>query len=384
MTATFPPKTISPFSDATPPVDDLVVIPHPHPSGLTSEQLDSFGLEMDALREELLQARGESDANYIRRVIHLQRRLEVAGRAALFAGVLPPFWLAGTTMLALAKILENMEIGHNVMHAQWDWMRDPDIHSSTWEWDNTCPADQWKHSHNEMHHMWTNVLGRDRDVGYSVLRMSDDQPWTKATRFQPAYAALLALLFDLGVAFHDLEIEHVVDGTKSKEQAQAQLKAIGAKIGRQSLKDYVVFPALAGPFFFPVLTGNLAANVARNLWSFTIIFCGHFPDGVAQFTDADVENETRGGWYARQVLGSANIAGGKLLDLLSGNLSYQIEHHAFPDLPSNRYAEVAPRVRELCERHGLPYNTGSLPKQFGSVVRRIVRLARKPAEPASG
>jgi fatty acid desaturase len=141
------------------------------------------------------------------------------------------------------------------------------------------------------------------------------------------------------------------------------------------LKDYVAFPALAGPFFFPVLAGNLVANLARNLWSFTIIFCGHFPDGVEQFTEEDVVDESRAAWYVRQVLGSANISGGPLLDLMSGNLSYQIEHHLFPDLPSNRYAEIAPRVRELCERYGLAYTTGSLPRQFGSVVRRIVRLA---------
>jgi fatty acid desaturase len=349
--------------------------PRPHPSGLTPEQLDAFGLEMDALREEILQQRGEADAAYIRRIIGLQRRLEVAGRVSLFAGILPPFWLAGTAMLAVAKILENMEIGHNVLHAQWDWMRDPDIHSDSWDWDNTCPAEAWKRTHNQQHHMWTNVVGRDRDVGYGVLRMSEQQRWSPATLGQPIYAAVLALLFEWGVALHDLEIEKIQDGTKTLAEARPQLAEVGRKAGRQALKDYVLFPALAGPFFLPVLTGNAVANVTRNLWSFAIIFCGHFPDGVAQFTEDDVVDESRGGWYARQVMGSGNISGGHLLDTMSGNLSYQIEHHAFPDLPSNRYAEVAPKVRELCERYGLPYTTGSFGKQFGSVVKRIVRFA---------
>ena len=116
-----------------------------------------------------------------------------------------------------------------------------------------------------------------------------------------------------------------------------------------------------------------------------IIFCGHFPEGVEEFSEEEVEGETRGGWYVRQMLGSANLTGSRLFHLLSGNLSHQIEHHLFPDIPAHRYAEIAVEVREVCERYGLPYNTGPLSRQFGSVVRKIFRLAlpdRGPVEPA--
>ena len=191
---------------------------------------------------------------------------------------------------------------------------------------------------------------------------------------QPVYAAVLAALFQWGVALHDVEVERLLTGRGDTARARERLREVGRKGGRQVLKDYVAFPALAGPFFLPVLTGNLVANLARNIWSFTIIFCGHFPSGVQQFTPEQVQDETRAAWYVRQVLGSANISGGPLLDLMSGNLSYQIEHHVFPDLPSNRYAEVAPKVQELCGRYGIPYVTGSLPRQFGSVVKRIVQV----------
>ena len=348
---------------------------HQHPSGLDADELEAFGKLMDDLRDEIISNRGKADADYIHRVIAVQRRLEVAGRLALFAGVFPPFWVAGAAMLSTAKILENMEIGHNVMHGQWDWMRDPEIHSSTWEWDNVCPSDQWKHSHNEIHHTWTNVIGRDRDVGYGILRIDERQPWSKVALGQPVYAAVLATLFQWGVALHDVEIEEVMKGRKTKADAKAQLAAIAKKGGRQLLKDYVLFPAMAGPFFLPVLVGNLTANVVRNLWTFSIIFCGHFPDGVERFTEEDVVDESRGGWYARQVLGSANIEGSKVFHILSGNLSHQIEHHLFPDLPSNRYGELAPRVRAICEQYGIPYNSRSFSRQFGSVIRRIARRA---------
>ena len=106
-----------------------------------------------------------------------------------------------------------------------------------------------------------------------------------------------------------------------------------------------------------------------------IIFCGHFPEGTQEFSEEEVEDETRGGWYLRQMLGSANLTGSRLFHILSGNLSHQIEHHLFPDIPAHRYAEIATEVRAICERYGLPYNTGPLHRQFGSVVKKIVRLA---------
>ena len=342
---------------------------------LTEVDIKEIGRELDRIREEVIAGRGEGDARYIRRVIAVQRGLEVGGRVVLFASVLPPAWLAGTAALAVSKILENMEIGHNVLHGQWDWMRDPEIHSTTGEWDSASPAKMWKHSHNFLHHTYTNVLGKDRDIGYSLLRVSPQQPWHPVYLVQPLYNAALAAFFEWGIAIYDVELERVWRGEKRWNEALTQLRGVLAKAGRQALKDYVAFPLLAGPAFLPTLLGNMVANTTRNVWAHAIIFCGHFPEGTEVFTEEQLEDETRGQWYLRQLLGSANIDGGPLLHIMSGNLSHQIEHHLFPDLPSNRYAEIAPRVRDLCKRFNLPYNTGSLRHQVANVWGRICRLA---------
>jgi fatty acid desaturase len=342
---------------------------------LTDEQFEAFGAELDALRERTLADLGERDATYIRRVIKAQRALEVGGRATLMAGIFPPAWVAGTTMLGLSKILDNMEIGHNVMHGQYDWMGDPALSSRGFEWDTACPGDQWRHSHNYMHHTHTNIVGKDRDIGYGILRMSEDEPWRPYYLGNPLYATLLALFFQYGVALHDLESERIAAGEITLRDKKELLAGITEKVRRQTLKDYVAFPLLAGPFAPFVFTGNVTANLARNVWSFMIIFCGHFPDGTQEFSEEETENETRGQWYFRQVLGSANLTGGKLFHILSGNLSHQVEHHLFPDIPAHRYAEMSVEVQEICERYGVPYNTGPLSRQFGTVVRKIVRLA---------
>jgi fatty acid desaturase len=342
---------------------------------LTPDDVAAFGKELDALRARIMSDLGEADARYIRSVRDAVRWSELAGRLVLFAGLLPPAWILGTLVLGLSKILDNMELGHNVMHGQFDWMNDPELHSRTYDWDNACAATAWRHSHNHLHHVFTNVRGCDRDVGYGFLRLFPEQPWNPLHAIQLPLAALLALGFEWGVALHDLELDRVAAGAKTVSELRADLPPVLRKARRQLLKDYVVFPALAGPGVLAVAAGNLGANVIRNVWAFAIIFCGHFTADVETFPESVLDGETRGGWYLRQLRGSSNLDGGPLFHLLSGNLSHQIEHHLFPDVPANRYAEIAPQVKGIATKYGQHYNTGSFATQLGSVVRRIARYA---------
>ena len=348
---------------------------------LSPEQLEQFGEEMDALRQRILADLGESDAAYIRGIVKRQQQFELAGRALFY---LPPAWPLAVAALSVSKILENMEIGHNVMHGQYDWMGDPHLNSRIYEWDNVCPSDQWKYSHNYIHHTFTNILGKDRDVGYGILRMDEDQKWNPYYLGNPLYAFLLMVFFEWGVALHDLEVENIVAGRRKIEENKALHAGIMRKVKRQALKDYLLFPALTGPLFPLTFAGNAAANLVRNIWAFNIIFCGHFPAGAETFSEEECQDtvdaqgnptESRGHWYYRQILGSANISGGPLFHILSGNLSHQIEHHLFPDLPAKRYPEIAGEVREICQRYGLEYTTGPLRKQLFSVAKKICRLS---------
>jgi len=341
--------------------------------GLTAEQIEKLGEELDALRQRIIADLGEADAEYLRKVVKTQRSMEVAGRALFYLPVIG--WVPAVACLSISKILDNMEIGHNVMHGQYDFLGDPAFNSRMFDWDTVCPGEQWKYSHNYIHHTFTNIVGKDRDVGYGILRMDPDQKWHPYYLGNPVYAFLLMVLFEWGVAMHDLEVENIVAGKRSLEDNKPLYPGLMKKIKRQALKDYVLFPALTGPLFPLTFAGNATANLIRNIWAFNIIFCGHFPAGVASFSEEETADETRGHWYLRQMLGSANITGSKLMHLMSGNLSHQIEHHLFPDLPARRYPEIAEEVREICERYGLPYNTGRLGKQLFSVFRKIVRYS---------
>ena len=342
---------------------------------LSAADIENLGAELDAIRAEVIASRGEHDAAYIRKVIDAQRKLELSSRGILLFSLFPPAWLAGTVGLSISKIIENMEIGHNVMHGQWDWMRDPKIHSTSWEWDNASPADMWKHSHNQVHHNYTNVIGKDNDLGYGIMRVDEDQRWKPLYLVQPLSNAINACFFQYGIAAYDLEIGKFLKGRVDKADFRARGKKVLAKIGRHAARDYVLHPLLSGPSALTTLTANLTANLVRNLWTHSVIMCGHFPEGVQTFAKTSIEGETRGEWYLRQMLGSANISGSPALHFMTGNLSFQIEHHLFPDLPSNRYQEIAPKVEALFERYGLTYTSGSLPKQVGSAWKKIIRLS---------
>ena len=349
---------------------------------LCAAELDNFATELDALRARTVATLGQHDADYIRRIVKAVRYMEIGGRVLLFAslplafaGLFWPTWIAGVLILAMSKILENMELGHNVIHGQYDWMNDPQLNGKTYEWDIAGTSDNWRYTHNFRHHTYTNVRGMDDDIGYGLLRIFPEQRWKPFYLLQPVIAVVFALLFEWGVAIQNLKLGRWWAGKTSNAEMRKKLHPAARKMLRQVLKDYLVFPLLAGPFFLAVLLGNALANVLRNVWTYVIIFCGHFTADAETFPKESIRNESRGHWYLRQLRGSSNLSGGKLLNVMSGNLSHQIEHHFYPDLPANRYAAMALEVKEICARYGQHYNTGSLPKQFGQVMWRILRHA---------
>ena len=403
---------------------------------LSTEQIEQLGKEFDAVHDEVFSDLGDRDRKYITSMIEMHRRLAVLSRVVLLASRYKPAWVLGTASLSAAKILENMEIGHNVMHGQWDWMNDPKIHSSTWDWDTASTKEAWKHSHNYIHHTYTNIRGKDKDLGYEIMRIDPHQRWHPVYLLQPFYNALLMALFEWGVAVHDLDLEAIRAGEKSKEQLLKELKGIAGKGRLQIQKDYIAWPLLSGLAmtaldvavnakrlgkaqqgerldrvrrrlrrprasrrrrmledalavgvtggrrgYRATLWADVTANIIRNLWTHSIIFCGHFPDQTYTFSQGETQDESRGAWYVRQLLGAANIEGGAFFHVASGNLGYQVEHHLYPDMPSTRYAEIAPRVKEICQRYGLPYNSGPFGKQLLMVHRTIARLAFPGGKP---
>ena len=219
---------------------------------------------------------------------------------------------------------------------------------------------QWRHSHKQLSapHFFANVVGVDDDLGFGIMRVTRVGEWQLSDLVQPLRSVLLALAFEWGVALHGLYSVQERETTAAGKSART--KALRRKVAGQLGKDYVLFPVLSGRRWRRTLGANVLANALRNVWAYLVIVCGHFADGAEKFTAAALEGETKSEWYLRQMLGTANFHAGPVLAFMSGNLCYQIEHHLFPDLPSNRYREIAERVRPLCVVYDLPYTTAPL------------------------
>jgi len=338
---------------------------------LSPEETLEFCRRVDEIRESVMCNLGPKDAEHIYKVRNFVRVTEITSRAMLmFGGWLPPVWIIASLMLGVSKIVENMELGHNVIHGQYDWLNDPSLSGATYEWDTVCTSEDWKYTHNYMHHTYTNVIGKDHDIGYGVMRMTREQQWEPRFLFNVPMALVLSSGFQWLLSLQRFELEKVIRGEKKMKEVFAQSGNWRKKAFRQFFKDYVFFPALAGPMLLSVLAGNAVANLIRNYWSSFVIYCGHFTSDAEMIEDK-VDTETRADWYLREVRASSNFTGGNIVHFLSGNLSHQIEHHLFPTMPANRYREVGPQIKALCAEYGQHYNEASFIRQILSVFWRL-------------
>ena len=266
------------------------------------------------------------------------------------------------SMLGLAKILENMEIGHNVMHAQWDWMRDPGHpvgHLGVGQRLPVRPVEAL--AQRRASHVDERARQGPRRRLRHPARDRRSSGGTRSTSLQPFSALLMALLFEWFIALHDVEINRVLAGKTAPRAGAADAArhpSQGRAPGAEGLRA-VAAPRAAPSSLYVLRARTPTANVIRNLWTYVIIFCGHFPAGVHFFTKEEVEGETRARWYVRQLLGSCNIEGGPLFHVLvrqpePPDRAPPVPGHAEQPLPRGRAARArAVRALRPAVQHGL-------------------------------
>ncbi len=338
--------------------------------------LESLQHDLTELRTRTLAKLGREDEQYIHSVRKVAKTLEVVGRTLIHFSMEPFSFGLGALSLGVYKILENMEIGHNVSHGQYDFLGDPSLDSKSYEWDIVGTSKTWRQAHNVTHHVYTNVLGKDDDFGYLFFRMSSEVPWRPHHLLQPFATLGVGLLFDHMVSYYHARPSEYLSAPRGTPAWRAQRDEmvrdwveLAKKTARHHGKEFVFYPLLAGPFAPKVAFGNLLSDLVRNVWSYAVIHCGHLTEQTSVFSERVLDGETRGHYCLRQMLGSANIEAGPLMGIMTGHLSHQIEHHLFPDIPGWRYREMGPEVRRIAEKHGIPYHTGGLFKQYASVIK---------------
>jgi len=351
-----------------------------------AERYARFGAEIDAIRDGVLSRVGAEDVKYVRRMNRFSRAMEVTGRVLIHLSPEPISFTLGVLALWVHKQLQSTEIGHTALHGAYDRLPGAEgFESRRFRWDTPIDEESWREAHNVRHHGSTNIYGRDPDVNYGPVRLTERSPYEPGHRWQ--------LLFALGVIFpffafvintHVTGLSEALLGEdrplfvlrdRSKATRRAALKKAVRKYVPYYLYNFVLFPALAGPMFWKVLLGNVLAELLRDVYSACTIFCGHVGHDVKSYPEG-TRPKGRGEWYAMQVESANDFEVSRPVSVLCGALDRQIEHHLFPTLPPQRLREIAPAVKAACERWGVDYKTDTWGRTLGKSLHHIAQLGR--------
>jgi NADPH-dependent stearoyl-CoA 9-desaturase len=353
------------------------------------EPLRRFAEDLDALRRQTVAKIGGEDVAYVKRLDRFSHILELVGRGLIHVSFDPGTFVAGVLALAIHKQLQTAEIGHSALHGAWDGLPGAErFGSRTFRWDTPVDEASWRRAHNGSHHGRTNVAAADPDIHFGPVRLTEQTPYSSWNRLAIPFAVAVLFphfLFVIGAhvtGVNDLladngrpeRLDFLPD--RSLSSARAALGSALRKWIPYYGKEYLFFPALAGPFFWKVLAGNCLAETARNVYSAASIFCGHTGSDVKSWPGG-TRAHGRGEWYAMQVEAAQDFEVSLPLSILCGGLDRQIEHHLFPTLPPPRLREIVPEVRAICERHGVRYRSDTWGGTLRKAFTHISRLSRR-------
>ncbi len=351
-----------------------------------------FAEELDALRRRTLASLGDDDVAYVKRLDRFSRALEITGRSLIHVSFEPGTFFVGVVALAVHKQLQTAEIGHSALHGAWDRLDGAGRFASrTFRWDTPIDEASWRRAHNVRHHGMTNVAGSDPDIHFGPARLTEQTPYSPWNRVALPFVLMLfpSFLFVIGAHVTGLNDVLADNGlpekldflpARSLPSALDALRSALRKWVPYYAKEYVLFPALAGPFFWKVLAGNWLADTARNVYSAATILCGHVGGEVKSWPPG-TRPRGRGEWYAMQVEATNDFEVSLPFSILCGGLDKQIEHHLFPTLPPPRLREIAPEVRAICERHGVAYRSATWGATLRGALGHIARLSRRTGAP---
>jgi linoleoyl-CoA desaturase len=353
---------------------------------IQTSRLREFGNEIDEIRLRAESEVGEEDVRYLKKVEGFSRTMEVAGRVLLHFSFGPISFLAGVIALWLHKQLQATEVGHMALHGAWDGLPGCErFQSETFQWDIPIDEEAWRRGHNVRHHQYTNIAGKDPDIHFGMVRLTEHTPhrwknylqlpialfitWPNFTFFMNGHlTGLIDVYFGNGRGGFDF-----IEDRSANSVMQAHKKAL-RKYLPYYFKNYLLFPLLAGPGFLKVLFGNWLAETMRDVYSAATIYCGHVGDDTAAYPDG-TRAHGRGQWYAMQIEATNNFEVSLPISILCGALDKQIEHHLFPRLPPNRLRQIAPEVRAVCEKYGVRYRSAGWGKTLRGALSRVAHLS---------
>lgn len=369
----------------------------PHEENPTID-IAGFAADIEALRAEVYASFGSSDYTHL-------RKIERYGRLASLCGY-GTAWLAFNPLSAFLISLGQCTrwlLAHHIMHRGYDRVRGVPFRYTSkgfakgWrrfvDWFDWIHPAAWDYEHNILHHYNTGEAD-DPDV---AERHTEFLRRLRIPRFLK-YLILGFASITWKYTYYAPNTFSTVSPAELKRMAPKDIVFLTIKnifqLHRRSVRalwlrcylpygvtHFVLIPLAFWPLGAAAVTSvfftKLLAECMTNFHAFFVIGPNHTADDLYRF---NFHYRNKAEFYATQVLGSANYrCGSERVDYLSIWLNYQIEHHLFPDLPMLKYREIQPRVKALCEKHGLPYRQDSNWSRFKRMISVCVGQTKMPA-----
>ncbi|MCA9600810.1 MAG: fatty acid desaturase [Polyangiales bacterium] len=321
--------------------------------------LEAFYAELQAIRRDVDASLGEEDLAHLRKLERIGKAASALGYATCWVGP-NPLSMAAISLGRSTRWL----MMHHVGHRGYDKVPGvPAKYTSKvfargrrrfLDWPDWMIPEAWIYEHNVLHHYNT---GEERDPDL-IERNTEFLRNAKVPQ-----ALKHTLMASLAATWR---LSYYAPNTLQKWMARKGTAPARADYLRALLVDcvapYAAIHFVAIPLAFLPLgpwaswsawVNSLGAEALTNVHTFLVVGPNHTADDLHRF---DSRPKTKAEAALRQVLGSANYrTGGDLVDYAHLWLNYQIEHHLWPDLPMLRYRQVQPKVKALCEKHGIPY-----------------------------
>lgn len=353
----------------------------------------SLTAELKALYEQTKAKVGDEDLAHIRNVAAYSKAIKARSDELIQQGGKPNAMMRGSILGALHTLLEFSELGHNIMHGSYDHLSNAgEFHSERWVWNIVADPHEWRVMHHQNHHPFTNIVGKDHDLGYSFLRLKPGQSWYGHNIIQFPLLWSLALTPSYYFAFVTGTSAARTEGrgVLSKETLAQSFKLIKEHASKNFIKDPL---SVSRKRLLPTFAGNYASMVIGYFLTTAILLLEHHSPNVELFSDPG-EDESEEDYNRRQILATSNFTPYEALDnyfiklleeevkfdnpppfrVFYGGLDTHLEHHLFPDLPCNRQRDIQPLVKELCLKHGLPYNVTPFETVVPYMIKNIFKL----------
>ena len=286
------------------------------------------------------------------------------------------FFLA--VVWGFTSLLIVFNIGHDAVHGSF----------SPQQWVNKllgysfnlvgANAYSWQLKHNEAHHVYTNIDGKDHDVEMDpFLRVSPHKPYRWYFRWQHVYWPFIYAMFSLLIIFV-VDILIFFQEKKSNQRFAQPLREWGILIFTKLFYLFYIFwiPVYYVGFswhevFIAFFTFHFINGIVIGL----VFQPSHYFEGSEFYKDGDAASIRH--WNLHQLLSTVDISpDNRLLSHALGSLNANVSHHLYPKICHVHYPYLSTIIKNISQKYQIPYHRKSYKEALKSHSRLLKQLSR--------